>query len=110
MNQSFDYVSMGGRIRRLRKERHVTQSQLAELLDISPAFMGHIERGTRVPSVDTLVRIADVLDVTLDVIVRGEAPSTQPLSETVEPRRVQKLNDVIRTLDGYLPDGWLEDT
>ena len=110
MNGSVDYVAMGCRIRTLRQARNVTQAQLAELLNISTAFMGHIERGTRVPSVDTLVRIAAELHVTLDQIVLGIEPENELLSVSsgISGKQLQKLNDVIRSLDGYLPEGWPE--
>lgn len=103
MSTSVDYVAMGNRIRQLRKERNVSQKELATSLDISPAYMGHIERGTRIPSLDTLARIAVCLGVSLDSIVLGAA--TAPLTETADPK-MQQLNDVMRQLGdnaaGYL--------
>ena len=58
-----DYEAMGARIRALRKRNGLTQAQLAEAVHISTSFMGHIERGTRIASLDTLVRLSQVLDV-----------------------------------------------
>lgn len=40
-----DYRDMGLHIRTLRKKQHITQETLAEQLDISPSFLGHVERG-----------------------------------------------------------------
>lgn len=48
---------------RCRKAKHLTQEQLAEKVGISSSFMGHIERGTRIASIDTLVSICNVLSV-----------------------------------------------
>ena len=50
-----DYIDLGLKIRQLRRQKSMTQEQLAEMAGISPSFLGHIERGTRVASVDTLV-------------------------------------------------------
>ena len=61
-----DYSAMGKKIRRKRREMDITQAQLAELAGISTAFVGHIERGTRVLSVETLCRICKALGVSAD--------------------------------------------
>lgn len=42
-----NYKILGEQIRHTRNLQHMSQEALAELCDISPSFMGHIERGTR---------------------------------------------------------------
>lgn len=64
-----DYVQMGKRIKQRRKELHLTQEALAEQADISASFMGHIERGSRIASLDTLLSICIALDVSMDFII-----------------------------------------
>lgn len=63
-NTTMNYKDLGGRIRSMRKRASLTQEQLAEKLHISASYMGHIERGTRVPSLETLVMICNELSVT----------------------------------------------
>ncbi|MBR4929740.1 MAG: helix-turn-helix transcriptional regulator [Bacteroidaceae bacterium] len=60
---------MGKKIRRKRREMDITQEQLAALVGISTSFVGHIERGTRVPSIETLYRICDALGVSADYLM-----------------------------------------
>lgn len=67
-----DYKAMGNRIREARKAKRMTQEQLAEAAEISVAFVGHIERGTRVPSVKTLYAICQALHKTMDSMAAGE--------------------------------------
>ena len=57
-----NYKDLGRRIRSLRQKQHLTQEQLAEKIDMSASFLGHIERGSRVASLETLVKICNVLD------------------------------------------------
>lgn len=57
-----NYRELGQRIRVLRQKQHMTQEQLAEKIDISASFLGHIERGSRVASLETLVKLCNVLD------------------------------------------------
>ena len=64
-----DYSAMGKKIRRKRREMDITQEQLAALVGISTSFVGHIERGTRVPSIETLYRICDALGVSADYLM-----------------------------------------
>lgn len=64
-----DYTQTGKRIRDRRKELHLTQEALAEQAGISASFMGHIERGSRIASLDTLLAICIALDVSMDFIV-----------------------------------------
>ena len=58
-----NYQDLGLRVRDARKAKHLTQEQLAEKVGISSSFMGHIERGTRIASIDTLVSVCNVLSV-----------------------------------------------
>lgn len=63
------YRAIGERIRSHRRRMGLTQRQLAEQLGISLSFLGHIERGTRVLSVDTLVRFTQVLGCSADELL-----------------------------------------
>ena len=60
---NFNHAAVGALIRDRRKALRLTQERLSELADISASFLGHIERGTRKASIETIVRIAEALDV-----------------------------------------------
>lgn len=64
-----DYKAMGQKIREKRKGLKLTQEQLAERVDISVAFVGHIERGTKIPSVSTLYRISRAVGCLMDELI-----------------------------------------
>lgn len=64
-----NYAVMGQRIKARRKEMHITQAQLATLAGISPAFMGHIERGSRIASLETLYGLCMALNVSSDYLL-----------------------------------------
>lgn len=70
-----NYKLIGIRIREIRKRRKITQEQLAESTGLSDAYISKVERGARA-SLETLLRIADVLDVTLNDIVVGNQKKT----------------------------------
>ena len=64
-----DYAGLGKRIRAKRRALHLTQEKMAELANISFSFVGHIERATRIHSLDTICRIADALDCSIDELI-----------------------------------------
>lgn len=47
----------------------MTQEQAAEHIDMSVSFIGHIERGSRIPSVETIVRLCRLYHVSADIIL-----------------------------------------
>ena len=47
----------------------MTQERLAEKVDLNPVYMGQIERGYKIPTVDVLLRVARALKVRLRDIV-----------------------------------------
>lgn len=67
-----DYMAIGKRIRDIRMYEKLTQEKLAEMAGISTGFLGHIERGTRIPSVCTLYSICAVLGVKMEYVIAGE--------------------------------------
>lgn len=64
-----DYVKIGRTVKRYRHWNELTQAQLAELIGVSTSFVGHIERGSRKLSVDTLCAICRALGVSSDKIL-----------------------------------------
>lgn len=58
-----DLQKFGKRLKSLRIDRDLTQLELAEILDMSPNFIGMIERGERNTTVENVFRIARALNV-----------------------------------------------
>ena len=56
----------GNKIRYLREDADMTQTEFAQKIGSSHVFVGYVERGIKPPSVALLKRIADVLGVTMD--------------------------------------------
>lgn len=55
----------GKRIRQLRLLKEMTQEELAEAADLSISFLGGIERGVKSPTIESIEKLADALDLTL---------------------------------------------
>ncbi len=57
------------RLKALREARGLTQSRLAEMIEALPRVYNRWERGHIVPQLDSLIKLADVLQVSLDELV-----------------------------------------
>ena len=100
-----DYKVLGEQIRYVRNLQHMSQESLAELCDISPSFMGHIERGTRKMSMETFVSVANALHVSTDYLLYTQLPNTDAtftsIIETVKQNneaQYDKYITIIRAL------------
>ncbi len=67
-----NYELLGKHIREQRKNKKYTLEQLAEKLDVSTTFIGQIERAKGIPSLETLVKIANTLEVSIDSLLFGD--------------------------------------
>ncbi len=77
---------VGERIRRLRKERNLSQEELAERSGLHTNYVGQIERGEKNLTLETLEKIVSGLDVSLEKLFRylGPMESRDALGEIVE--------------------------
>ena len=83
MNQA----AIGARIRAARQRKKMTQEHLAEAVDIGFYYIGEIERGEKLPSLTVFVKIAEVLGVSADSLLKDEltaTPEFNKLGLTVE--------------------------
>ena len=104
-------MTTGQRIRMLRKERNLTQKQLAELIGVSTSAVGQFETTKEPQRIETLEKIANVLEVPLLYLI-GEV-SKVPADVALD----QKLRHVGYSI-GFdennasiwinYPDGYLE--
>jgi transcriptional regulator with XRE-family HTH domain len=62
-------------LRQMREERGWSQEQLAERADLNRSYLGEVERGSAVPSIVTVSKLAGALDIRLStMIARCEHP------------------------------------
>jgi transcriptional regulator with XRE-family HTH domain len=95
-----DWVDMSAfveRLRLLRESRQITQARLAALLEVDPRVYNRWERGTATPQFDSVVRIADILQVSLDELAGRSTSITDPKIHNSE------LSNLYQQVDS-LPD------
>ena len=79
-----DQKKIGGFLKVLRKEKGITQEQLAELFGVSGRTVSRWETGTNMPDLDLLIRISDYYNVEIKEILDGERKSESMNKETEE--------------------------
>lgn len=80
---NIDYHKLGEKIKIKRHEHCYTQEKLAEICDISTGFLGHIESGTRAPSLETLYSIACALHSGIDYFLFDSAADPDNMLEQI---------------------------
>lgn len=95
-----DYVAMGRRMKYKRRALKMSQEELAKAVQISMSFYGNIERGKRIPSIDTLVAIANVLGVGTDYLLVDSVHAAKKLHSPEEVQMVRRyLRERVAELD-----------
>ncbi len=97
------FVSIGKRIRKARHDKSFTQEILAEKTGISTSFLGHIERGSRKASVETLVHLANVLEIDVNTLLADSLRVMRAGSDIgPEERKARIAAAISAALDMYV--------
>ena len=102
-----DKIELGKRIREARNKAGYTREVLAEKAEMGAMYLGEIERGVKMPSMKSFIKIVEALDISADYILRNELSSggdyvfdevTQKLAK-LSPQQRKTAVDI---LDAYL--------
>ena len=77
-----DQKKTGGFLRELRKEKRITQEQLAEALGVTNRSVSRWENGNNMPDLDLIIELADYFDISLEELLDGERKGIDMEKET----------------------------
>ena len=92
-----DQKKIGHFLKELRKEKDITQEQLAEKIKVSGRTVSRWETGSNMPDISLLADLADFYDVSISEIIDGERKSENMNEEVKET--VLKLSDYTETIN-----------
>ena len=92
----YDQFNTGKRIQKLRRERYLTQEELAVRLNVSDRHLRSLESGEYIPSIDLFIEIAAFFDVTLDHLIMGKSLSDQEESLRNKLQQKRLTNQKLR--------------
>jgi transcriptional regulator with XRE-family HTH domain len=81
-------LSIGDTISQLRKQHNLSQSELADKINVSRTIIGNYERNTNTPSIDVIIKLARTFGVTVDFLI-GESDNSSFDMDIVE-----RINDI----------------
>ena len=68
-------ATLGKRIREERKAQKLSLEKLAEKADIGLGYLGEIERGIKMPSLNTFIKLVNALNISADALIYDETKS-----------------------------------
>ena len=99
-----DLQSIGENIRSYRKKRKWRQEDLAEKVDLSVNYISLLERGEKIPALDTFIDIVNVLRVTSDMVLTDVLDAGYHIKSTQLADRIAQLSpddrrDILAVVD-----------
>lgn len=88
-------INTGKRIRKYRIAAGLSQTQLAEMLNVSPQSISKWENAKAMPSIDLLPQLADCLNVTVDRLLRGSVSTSTDSIDVVRAAVKDELKEVL---------------
>ena len=86
------YESIGKNIRKYRLEKNLRQEDLAERAGLSTNYIGMVERGEKIPALETFVTILNVLEVSADVILADVLVTGYTVKDSLLAEKMAKLS------------------
>lgn len=106
MDKRLDFKEIGSRIRIQREKVGLSRERFAEIVGLSTYYIGQIERGDRNMSLDTLYKISETLNISMDYIIKGEVQYMEDilvleaLEDTYKEEIDMEIKDLLNLLSG----------
>ena len=101
--EDLDFKAIGMKIKERRKMQGITQEAVASLLGVNPSHISNIECGRANPSLTALVKIANILECSVDFFISGEYTYKpgKGREETLDDKIMDKLKycDINKMID-----------
>lgn len=88
-----NYISIGQKIKAIRKRKGLSQLNLSELIDRSPTYISYIEGGIKSMSLDTFILLANALNTTADELLMDNLENTIKVSNHEFARLLSDCSD-----------------
>lgn len=102
-----DKIEIGKKLRQARLEKGYTQQTVVKMAGIGTMYLGEIERGLKIPSLSSFVKIIDALEVSADYVLRDEVSTGQAyvydeLTQRLKGLTPKQRKGAVEILDAYL--------
>ena len=83
--------TIGKNIRKYRTQKKLRQDELAEKTDLSTNYVGMVERGEKIPALDTFLKIANALEVSADMLLADVLYNNYTIKDSLLAEKLDKL-------------------
>lgn len=110
MNYKEARQQFAAKVSQLRREKRITQDELAELIDKTTDYISLLERGERAPSFEVIFALAEALDVPATYLISfsciGESTAliSTLIAEPVSPSVVEPVEEAVTTEEERISD------
>lgn len=95
-----DLKEVGSRIRGEREKLGLSREKFSEIVELSPYYIGQIERGERNMSLDTLIKVSSSLNVSIDFLLKGYTHYMENIlaKEAIEDNYKEDLDEEVKDI------------
>ena len=102
-----DKTEIGKKLREARLKKGYTQQAVVKMAGIGSMYLGEIERGLKMPSLSSFVKIIEALEVSADYVLRdqvstGQAYIYDELTQRLKDLTPRQRKGAVEILDAYL--------
>ena len=86
------YESIGKNLKKYRLQKKLRQEDLAELTGLSANYIGMVERGEKVPALETFITILNALEVSADVVLADVLATGYRVKDSLLAEKIASLS------------------
>ena len=83
-------MNLGNKILKIRKENKMSQEQFAEVLNVTRQTVSNWENGNNYPDIETLIKISDKFNVSLDILLKGDKEMIKDINKKTKNNKILK--------------------
>ncbi len=87
-----DYSSIGNNIKKYRTSKKITQEALARKTKLTQPYIGMIERGEKIPSLETLINILNALEVSADMVLHDVLVTGYTVKDSLLAQKLENIS------------------
>ena len=95
-----DQVKIGNFLKKLRKEKGITQEQLAEILNVSGRTVSRWENEKSYPDLQMLINISDRFEISLDTLIKEDSKMVKTIDKERVLGKIKKEKSIIEFFTG----------
>lgn len=93
--------AIGESIRSKREEKGLSRKQVQELIDVSQQYIGEIERGEGNPSLEILIKLAEIYNVTIAELIGDPTLYNNKINNLFKKMKFTEKQEILRLLNAF---------